>query len=73
MTKEERAECMQEQIYQHRRCGIPVFIPPDGMCPFCGKDIYAEGGISYMAAHKGPELHCPFCGERFSAVWLKQE
>lgn len=51
-------------IEQERYCDehkFPHFAPRTGTCWCCGKNIYAEGGISVEEAGLRLITGCPFC------------
>ena len=41
------------------------FAPSDGRCYCCGKQIYADGGISVEEASTELTTGCPFCHRSF--------
>ena len=53
------------QIRFCERHDAPIFVPRDGICPRCQKDVYGKNGYSVMLAATWHITSCPFCRASF--------
>lgn len=59
-STEEKIRAQQEYCKSR---GIPAFIPKNGRCPSCGRQIYY--GISLKQAGSEMITSCPYCKHSF--------
>lgn len=59
-----KAACeAQDKMCDERK--LPHFAPLSGTCFYCGKNIYADGGISVKEASTRLITGCPYCGRSY--------
>ena len=66
MTMEEQATYNSELAHKAQcdlcdRRKLPHFAPLDGICFYCGGNIYTDGGVSVEEAGKRLITSCPLC------------
>ena len=44
---------------------LPIFIPHDGRCYRCYRNIFETGGYTDVKSVKTHITHCPFCHKSF--------
>lgn len=55
----ELARKAQDDLCDRRK--LPHFAPLDGICFYCGGNIYKDGGVSVEEAGKRLITSCPLC------------
>ena len=63
---EYREACIHGQREYCWQNDKPLFMPKDGHCPHCGRDLFdQDNGIPLMVARHSLITSCPFCHKSF--------